>query len=571
MLRNRSISILSTFALVAAVAVVLAPTAGAIPVPVTLAYAKGGGIWTAHSDGTQAKLIISNSSYPKVSPDGSRIAYFNSAGSWVANIDGSSPHRLAMGTAYPIDWSPDGTQVLLSATNGLVIADATTGAHHVIPNTSDTRSGSWSPDGTLIAYAGPRADEQVLIRPDGTGKTLRAGFYSGDWSPTGTQMVVFIIDEVADQDVITGALSNILPIPSNEGVAEMTWTPDGTGTCATFSSFPTPDFPVNGFNGVICPHASIAGASQPSMGGGPRPADTNGVPGPVTGLSATASPSTVALHWTPPASTPDFAGVSVRYALGNTPPATVTSGIDAGRLLGTSDSLQGLPPDQTVSISVFSRDWSGNVSAPATATVTTPHQTLTALTAHASPFDMTYQTRSVITGTLRDSFHNTVIAGATLTVARRVWQTTGAFLPLGTVTTNAQGAFSFTQAPSISYDYLISYAGDANRSPASFDQRIRIAHKVSIAANRTSAPAGSPILLTAHTLPVLANGKSYLAVRNAFGAAVRLGPHPTNSAGAVTYTIPAPARGTSRAYRVEVPGSNHYIDGASPWVVVTGT
>jgi hypothetical protein len=86
-----------------------------------------------------------------------------------------------------------------------------------------------------------------------------------------------------------------------------------------------------------------------------------------------------------------------------------------------------------------------------------------------------------------------------------------------------------------------------------------------------SAPAGSPILLTAHTLPVLANGKTYLAVRNAFGAAIRLGPHATDSTGTVIYTVPAPSRGKSVAYRVEVPGSNHFIDGTSLWIVLTGT
>jgi hypothetical protein len=569
MLRNRSISLLSIFAVAATALVFLAPQAGAVPAPVTLAYVKGIGIWTAQSDGSQAKLILAFARDPKVSPDGTRIAYFNASGSWVANIDGSGAHQLAMGTAFPVDWSPDGTQVLLSATNGLVIADATSGAHHLIPNTADAQGGSWSPDGTLIAYASGRT--QVLIRPDGTGRTVRSGFYFGDWSPTGTEMAVLVIDELASQNVITGALSNIVPIPGNESVDEVTWTPDGAGICAAYTGDVSPGAPPGAFTGVACPHASIPGASQPSMGGGPRPTDTNGTPGPVTGLSATPSPSTVALSWTPPASTPDFAGVSVRYALGNTPPATVTSGLDGGRLLVNATSLQGLPPDQPVSISVFSRDWFGNVSAPATATVTTPHKTLSALAVHASPFDMTYETRSVVTGTLVDSFHRTPIAGATLAISRRVWQTTGAFQPVGSATTNAQGAFTFTQAPSISYDYLISYAGDANHSAASFDQLIRIAHRVSIAANHPSAPAGSSVELTAHTLPPLPNGRSYLAARNQFGVAVRLGPHPTSSTGAVIYTVRAPARGQSVAYRVEVPGSNHYIDGASPWIVITGT
>src|SRR3954462_14297505 len=135
MLRTQSMAKLSAFALVAAVAGFLAPQAGASPSPVVLAYVKGGAIWTVASDGSQARVIIANASHPEVSPDGTRIAYLNSAGPWVANIDGSSAHELATGTAYPVDSSPDGTQVLRSATNGLVIADAATGAHHVIPNT----------------------------------------------------------------------------------------------------------------------------------------------------------------------------------------------------------------------------------------------------------------------------------------------------------------------------------------------------------------------------------------------------------------------------------------------------
>ena len=104
------------------------------------------------------------------------------------------------------------------------------------------------------------------------------------------------------------------------------------------------------------------------------PPDTT-APGPVTAL--TAVPSTlitaqVSLSWTNPTDA-DFAGVTIRRAVGATAPATETSGssVTGGVATATSYTDTGLTAGTQYSYAVFAHDGSGNNAAPATVTATT--------------------------------------------------------------------------------------------------------------------------------------------------------------------------------------------------------
>ena len=156
-------------------------------------------------------------------------------------------------------------------------------------------------------------------------------------------------------------------------------------------------------NGVY-PAFFIQDASDPTFGGIPRPVDSNGPPPAVSGLHATAGvANAAALAWTPPAGTPDFAGVELRYNLGATAPTSVTDGRDGGRLLSPSGTITGLPAGQQVVVSVFSRDWSGHVGPPMSILLTTPAYDGSTLTARGTPFDFAYGTRSTVSGQLTDT------------------------------------------------------------------------------------------------------------------------------------------------------------------------
>ncbi len=106
---------------------------------------------------------------------------------------------------------------------------------------------------------------------------------------------------------------------------------------------------------------------------GPPAPDTT-PPGTVTALTAgDRTPDSIALSWTNPTDA-DLAAVIVRRAKGATAPATPTDGTGMtlpGAPTATGVTDTGLDPDTTYSYAVFTRDTTGNTSAPATLTTAT--------------------------------------------------------------------------------------------------------------------------------------------------------------------------------------------------------
>jgi hypothetical protein len=579
--------------LLVASCLVAASSAGATPAAPLLAYAKYrsltssvSDIVTANQDGSNARRVVVDGYLPKVSADASAIAFFRTGNLWVAKTDGTATRELVPGV-LDASWSPDGSHLVIErgdtrvGSRDLAIVRVSDGVITPIPASANESAPQWSPDGTLIASTSSTG--QVLRRPDGSSKVAAPAWAHGPWSPDGRFMLQWddaVHMGVWGADMLTGAQS---PIAFVGGAAypDATWSPPFGGFPLAVYISAIADRPFqNGQRTVIRlagdsynfqtnAHENIAvDALSPSLGGY-RPADANGAPPAVSSLSATTAPSAVHLSWQAPANVADFAGVEIRYALGATPPADVTSGLDGGRLLASSRDLLRLPPDQVVSFAVFSRDWSGNVGPPATGTATTPHQEATVIDAHAAPFDLVYGTRSTVTGTLTRASDRTGIANVAIAVAVRQWRTTNLFAVRGTVHTDATGRFRFAQVPSISYDYELRYAGDVNLAPAVGGLRIRVAIRVNDSLDHPRAPAGSLVHLTAATGPPQPSVGSYLQTYTT--RVVDVGPHRTDPAGRVVYTIRTPAKGTTVRYRVHVPAVSGYIDGYGHWVQVTGT
>lgn len=84
------------------------------------------------------------------------------------------------------------------------------------------------------------------------------------------------------------------------------------------------------------------------------------------------SAGSVGLAWSNP-SAPDFAGVSVRRALGSVAPSSVTAGTAVAETPAAASGFadSGLAPSTTYSYALFAHDTSGNVAAAAAITVTT--------------------------------------------------------------------------------------------------------------------------------------------------------------------------------------------------------
>ena len=380
-------------------------------------------------------------------------------------------------------------------------------------------------------------------------------------------------DTVLQQDVTTGAGTHLSAYPSSFALEDVAWRAQDSDceVVEHLSGAPQPGASGLGCQGGGYPAFFIQDATEPTFGGIPRPGDTNGAPPAVSGLHAVAGVANAAeLAWTPPADIPDFAGVELRYNLGTTAPANVTAGRDGGRLLSPSGTITGLPAGQQVVVSVFSRDWYGNVGPPMSILLTTPAYDNSALTARGTPFDFAYGTRSTVTGQLTDTLTGAGLAGATLTISRRVWQTTDAFTTIGAVTTAADGSYSFQQVPSTSYDYQVSYPGNPTHQAVVAAVRLRVFRALHVAANHPSAPAGSLVQLTATSNPPLVSGTAYLYLKDSLGTPRLIGPHRTDSAGRVTFVVHAPARGTTATYVIGLPATEHFINSATA-VTVTGT
>jgi TolB protein len=175
---------------------------------------------------------------------------------FVVNPDGtdrlqlSPPGLSPLDTAFPADWSPDGSQVTFAAvwkSNGrgerrgtalYVVNSDGSGLRQITPSGLGAVSAQWSPDGQLIAFTSKlRAQQQVwVVRPDGTSPrevTYPTNGNSSEtpvWSPDGNELLFLRGDRSGQLGLWTvnvdgTRLFNVTSIAANAGYA---W-----GTAAT--------------------------------------------------------------------------------------------------------------------------------------------------------------------------------------------------------------------------------------------------------------------------------------------------------------------------------------------------
>lgn len=143
----------------------------------------------------------------------------------IKTSDGSDLTRITSnpgGDDNPIDYSPDGTQIVFDRTDPtrpahgrananqalFVVNLDGTGLRQISPWGFSDDDGSWSPDGTKIAFE--HLGSLFVVHPDGTGLTkislaTDGRSFAGDfsWSPDGTKIVFLLFPPTGSEGIAT--------------------------------------------------------------------------------------------------------------------------------------------------------------------------------------------------------------------------------------------------------------------------------------------------------------------------------------------------------------------------------
>ncbi|HMR62874.1 MAG TPA: protein kinase [Anaerolineae bacterium] len=145
----------------------------------------------------QSRLFSGVASFPAWSPAGDQIAILGFGNRLsVIDIDGEGSSVVTPGTAFNVDWSPDGSQLVFDNQTDLFVAnsDGSGSISYLTGPPADEIEPAWSPDGTQIAFASNGdGNWEIYVMDAGGGNARRLTVNNADdrqpvWSPAGSQI-----------------------------------------------------------------------------------------------------------------------------------------------------------------------------------------------------------------------------------------------------------------------------------------------------------------------------------------------------------------------------------------------
>jgi Tol biopolymer transport system component len=204
-------------------------------------------VWSINADGTGLRRLTREpwrEFDPTLSPDRRRIVYRSEPDEypelWTMNADGSAQHQLTQEGGFPT-WSPDGSMIAYAPPGGpsgrswIAIMNADGSGKLRLPHTDRGEYPSWSPDADRIAFTNAISGERLMYIVDIDGSRVVDLSSVGEgtqvaWSPAGRSILF-----ASQRDRSDNFRDIYVMSPDGSGVRRLTftggetpaWSPDG--------------------------------------------------------------------------------------------------------------------------------------------------------------------------------------------------------------------------------------------------------------------------------------------------------------------------------------------------------
>ena len=445
--------------------------------------------------------------------------------------------------------SPDGNTVLFvldsDTTSTLAKVDANTREARALLTSSSTlyAGPSFSPDGSWISYAqelptNPPTDQIVLAPLAGGASTVVAQTQSGTlgyvdtaWSPDGATLMAVRVEQANGAGQLISSLERFdlragtsrvvlrggASSDSFTSFGEPSWAPDSSATYATkvvetpadasLSLVRLPDVQGSFIDPVALPdYAGSVSVAGPAAAA--EAADTT-APAPVTGIAGSLVAAATARVTFDLPSDPDLADVVVTRSAGE-PADTPTATIEVGRTRSTSFDVPLPAPGTDYGISVFTRDWSGNLSPAAKVVVRTPEASTVSVS--TPPAKVAYRTAVRLTGKVVSA--GKPVTGKVTLYARRAMTSTAVAVTSATLA--ADGSYALAYTPQWTAEYQVRFAGSPTGWAADSAKKVvAVVPLVSLATSTTRTTVGRTVTLAGGVAP--AHGSQVVDVQRYVG------------------------------------------------------